>query len=128
LNAHIIGAEGGHQCSGTDSTGTPATPTRMARAGTKSVTLPEAHELPEFASEDEEREWWASHDTSELPGEDVPLQFAGSRVQGARTLKVHTDQRTVNRLKQLAAERGLDYHEMLRTWIHQRLEQEDASQ
>lgn len=99
----------------------------MARAGTKSVTLPEARELPEFASEDEEREWWASHDTSELPGQEVPLRFTGTEALKARSLTVHTDQRTVNRLKQLAAERGVHYHELVRRWIHERLEQETVS-
>jgi hypothetical protein len=31
-------------------------------------------EIPEFASEDEEREWWATHDLAPELGEDVTAQ------------------------------------------------------
>ena len=31
-------------------------------------------EIPEFASEDEEREWWATHDLDESLGKDVTVE------------------------------------------------------
>ena len=80
--------------------------------------------MPEFASEEEERAWWAAHDTSEMPGRDIPLRFTGSAAQAPRLVTVRTDQRTVDRLKRLAADRGLDYREMVRAWIDERLQAE----
>lgn len=76
----------------------------MSSTESEGATLPEARELPEFTSEEEEREWWAGHDTSELAGQDVPLQFSGSEEHAARILAVNTDQHTVNRLGRAIAE------------------------
>lgn len=87
--------------------------------------LPRVRAIPEFASEEEEREWWATHDTSALPGADVPLRPARSGGV-ARVLTVRTDQDTLSRLKRLAAERGVDYHEVARSWLQERLRQETA--
>jgi len=77
----------------------------MAGSGTKRLTLPKALDLPEFVSEEEEREWWARHDTSELPGQDVRFTLAGSEGPAPRALPVRKDQLTVNHLKRPAAER-----------------------
>ena len=89
--------------------------------------LPSAHAIPEFASEDEEREWWATHDTSALPGEDIKLRPSQRRDRMARALTVRTDQETLDRVKRLADERGADYHEMARQWLQERLGQETAA-
>lgn len=78
------------------------------------LVLPEAYEIPDFASENEEREWLATHDTSKLAGKDVVLRPARPKEQIARVVAVPTDQETIDRLRQLAAERGLDYHELVR--------------
>jgi predicted DNA binding CopG/RHH family protein len=90
--------------------------------------LPRAHEIPEFASEAQEREWWASHETSDLPGHEVPLRLAPAAERATRVVSVRTDQSTLERLKRLAADRGLDYHEMVRAWIDERRQQEAVSQ
>jgi len=90
-------------------------------------SLPSAQAIPEFASEDEEREWWATHDTSALPGEDIQLRPSRRRHRMARALTVPTDQETLERLKRLADERGADYHEIARRWLQERLSQETAA-
>jgi hypothetical protein len=51
----------------------------MVKAADKAGALPKARTIPNFESEDEERAWWASHDTSELPGEDVEMTYTGPR-------------------------------------------------
>lgn len=91
------------------------------------TSLPSARAIPEFASEDEEREWWATHDTSALPGEDIHLRRARGGDRMARALTVPTDQETLSRLKRLADERGVDYHEIARRWLQERLGQETAA-
>jgi hypothetical protein len=90
------------------------------------ASLPSAHAIPEFASEHEEREWWATHDTSALPGNDVQLRPARSREGIVRALTIRTDQETLDRLKRLADERGADYHDMAWRWLQERLGQESA--
>jgi hypothetical protein len=99
----------------------------MATAGGAAPTLPKARKIPQFGSEAEERGWWASHDTSELPGQDMRLRLARSRQALSRVVAVTTDAATLNRLKRLAAERGQDYHEMMRVWIQERLLQGAAT-
>ena len=100
----------------------------MAEAEAAGPTLPKAGEIREFASEAEERAWWASHDTSDLPGHEVPLRFAPAGERAARVVSVRTDQNTLDRLKRLAAARGLDYHEMVRACLDERLHREAVSQ
>jgi hypothetical protein len=97
------------------------------RRGAEGTSLPPASTIPEFASEDEERQWWTTQDTSALPGEDVSLHPARSGGRGARTLTVPTDQETLDRLKRLAEERGVDYHQIARRWLQERLGQETAA-
>lgn len=41
---------------------------------TTRITIHSLDEIPKFASEDEEREWWATHDLAPELGEDVTEQ------------------------------------------------------
>lgn len=87
--------------------------------------LPKARHMPEFASEGEEREWWASHDTSELPGQDVALVRRGTTTAHKRTrLAIDLIGDTVERLKALAAEEGISTEALAQRWIVERLTQE----
>ena len=87
-------------------------------------TLPPADRIPEFESEKAEREWWASHDTSQLLGHDVDLCYTGAPHARERAVTVQVDEETVARLKGLASQRGVDYHAMVRAWILDRLRRE----
>ena len=86
--------------------------------------LPVAERVPEFGSEDAEREWWATHDTSHLPGRDVELRYTGTADERRRAVTVQIDEETVARLKRVAAEQGVDYRSMVRAWILERLRRE----
>jgi hypothetical protein len=44
------------------------------KKNTKRIIVYSLDEIPEFASEDEEREWWATHDLAPELGEDVTEQ------------------------------------------------------
>ena len=101
--------------------------------------------VPEFASEEEEREFWDTHDSSYyLDGtEDVthnpPPNLArgpgraGSRArtrpEGERmemiSLRMHRDMLAA--LKEIAARRRLPYQTLMRSWIAERLEQEQRA-
>ncbi|HEU5314915.1 MAG TPA: CopG family antitoxin [Chloroflexota bacterium] len=86
--------------------------------------LPVAQHVPEFDSEAAEREWWATHDTSQLPGTDVDLHHTGPGDSSARAVTVHVDEQTILRLKKVAARRGVDFRSMVRSWILDRLGRE----
>ena len=90
-------------------------------------TLPPAERIPDFDSEDAEREWWATHDTSQLPGQDVELRYAGAPALRERAVTVQVDEHTVARLRELAAQRGVEYHAMVRAWIMDRLRRESPA-
>ena len=91
------------------------------------MSLPSAHVIPEFESKHEERDWWATHDTSALPGEDVQLRPSRKRGRLVRALTVRTDQETLDRLKRLADKRA-DYHEIARRWLQERLGHDATAQ
>lgn len=86
--------------------------------------LPPAQHIPEFASEDDERQWWATHDTSQLAGTDVDIRYAGPKGSSERAVTVHVDEQTIARLKHVAARSGLDLRAMVRAWILDRLGRE----
>ena len=90
-------------------------------------TLPPADRIPDLASEDAEREWWATHDTSQLPGQDVELRYTGAPDSRGRVVTVQVDERTVARLRELASQRGVEYRAMVRAWILDRLRQESPA-
>jgi hypothetical protein len=99
----------------------------MKEQYSSALHLPKAQRIPEFLSEDEEREWWANHDTSDLPGEDVALARPPEDDRIARILAVPTDAATIARLKRLAKARGVDHHALARAWLHDRLAAEAIS-
>jgi hypothetical protein len=93
----------------------------MKQDGAKAPRLPKVRSIPTFATEDEERAWWASHDTSDLPGEDVSLERPRNADRLPRVITVPADAATVERLRRLARARGVDYHDMVRAWLSDRL-------
>lgn len=91
--------------------------------------------VPRFASEREEREFWDTHDsTYYLEGaEDVThnppaelKQGLEPEVEHPNVLRVHLTRELVAAVKEIAAQRGLSYQALLRSWIAERVEQERA--
>ena len=111
------------------------------------ASVPEGYptHVPEFATEEEEREFWASHSSAPYfyDGDDVthrpPPQMRqgrgreGSRAlkrpQGERmtllTLRMHED--LIAAVKAVAARRHLPYQTLMRSWIAECLEQEQRA-
>jgi hypothetical protein len=86
--------------------------------------------IPVFATEDEERTFWDTHDTDEYfqgeaPGYAlVPSPEFIRRQKSPRWLKLQLDPETMARLCEAALEKGTSHHELGRKWIQERLEQE----
>jgi hypothetical protein len=86
----------------------------------KKHDAPEPHP-PSFSSEQEAAEFWDEHSPLDFPDdfEEVELQRAtGTR---KRALTVRLDQATLERISEIAAEKGIEPGTLARMWILEHL-------
>ena len=81
--------------------------------------------IPQFASEQEESDFWDTHsitdyldDTTEV---DITVIDARPRKE---QISLRLDRETITRLKELASQRGIGYQTLIRMWVMERLNQE----
>jgi predicted DNA binding CopG/RHH family protein len=81
--------------------------------------------IPAFANEQEEAEFWDTHDSTDFfeDTKEVEVSFSGPRPRKT-LISIRLDQQTIDRLKALASEQGLGYQTLLRTWVIERLASE----
>jgi predicted DNA binding CopG/RHH family protein len=82
-------------------------------------------QVPEFRSEDSEREFWASHDSTGF----IDWHAAGRRKfpnlkPSLRTISVRLPVSMIEDLKVLANRRDVPYQSLLKVFLAERLEQE----
>ena len=80
---------------------------------------------PEFQSEDEEREFWATHDATEF----IVWRSAGRRTfpnlkPSLRTISIRLPVHMIEDLKVLANKRDVPYQSLLKVFLAERLEKE----
>jgi hypothetical protein len=87
-------------------------------------------EIPEFASEEEEVAFWDTHSFG--PGmcdhdnsDPDPLLDAIPKRPRTRPVPIPIDDDTMARLKRLAARKGIGYQTMLKTFVMERLYEEE---
>jgi len=80
---------------------------------------------PKFASEQEESEFWDTHDSMDyLDGtEEIDVTLIDARPRKTQ-ISLRLDRETISRLKTLARKRGIGYQTMIRMWVVERLAQE----
>lgn len=78
--------------------------------------------IPTFRSEQEEAEFWDTHDSTEFfeDTKEVDTRFSGPRPRKT-LISLRLDQETIDGLKALASAQGLGYQTLLRTWVRERL-------
>ena len=84
--------------------------------------------LPRFVSEQEEAEFWASHDSTEHldDTEPVDVTFVDARPPKKQiSLRLDTD--AIEELKAVAQRKGIGYQTLIRIWVMERLAQERAT-
>ncbi|MBI4318551.1 MAG: hypothetical protein HY675_08680 [Chloroflexi bacterium] len=88
--------------------------------------LPSASEVPKFESDDEAREWFESHDMSEIldRGVEVPAEYVGPPRPKKKLVSLRLDEETINQLKDVARKKGLGYQTLSRVWLRERLAEE----
>jgi len=103
---------------------------------TRKITLVEPEDVPPFASEAEEAEWWATHDVAGdwKPGRPAnlpsPEEFRRAREQRtgprrAQPVLVRLDADILDRLRAMADRKGTGYQTLLKRFVTERLYEEE---
>ena len=81
--------------------------------------------VPEFRSEDEEREFWADHDSTEFIDwrSAAPVKFPNLKPT-LRTISLRLPVSMIEDLKVLANRRDVPYQSLLKVFLAERLEKE----
>ena len=84
--------------------------------------------MPKYANEQEEAEFWATHDSTEFidDTEAVAVTFIDSRPP-KKQIALRLDGETIEALKAVARRKGIGYQTLIRLWVNERLEQEQIS-
>lgn len=81
--------------------------------------------MPKFENEDQEREFWATHDSTDyLDWEEAkPIKFVKLRPT-TRTISIRLPETMLERLKMLANKRDVPYQSLLKMFVADRIEEE----
>ena len=81
--------------------------------------------IPKFTSEDEEREFWATHDSADYVDwrRAKPATFARLK-PSTQTISLRLPESLLENLKMLANKRDVPYQSLLKVFLAERVEQE----
>lgn len=86
------------------------------------------HRLPKFANEQEEAEFWDTHDSTEFLAETAPVDFTFVDARPTKQqISLRLEPAVIERLKSIARSKGIGYQTMIRLWVMERLEQINKS-
>lgn len=78
--------------------------------------------IPEFASEQEESDFWDTHSATEFWDETTPVDIQFRDVRPRKTLiSLRLEEDTIARLKAVAHGRGIGYQTLIRMWVLEQL-------
>ena len=82
-------------------------------------------QIPEFQSEEEEREFWATHDSTEFIDWSTAKKYKLPNLKPTlRTISLRLPTSMIADLKILANKRDVPYQSLLKVFLAERLEQE----
>lgn len=86
------------------------------------------NKIPKFKNEDEERKFWATHDTTDYLDnfEPVDLQFPNLKPT-TKTISIRLPESMINQLKRLANKRDVPYQSLLKILLGEKLKEESIS-
>jgi predicted DNA binding CopG/RHH family protein len=90
------------------------------------MSMPERKKpMPELKSEDEEREFWSSHDSTEYVdwSRAQPTRFPRLK-PSTQTISLRLPEMLLENLKMLANKRDVPYQSLLKIFLAERIEQE----
>jgi predicted DNA binding CopG/RHH family protein len=81
--------------------------------------------IPKFKTEDEEREFWATHDASEyLDWRPAQRAVFPSLKPSTRTISLRLPENMLDQLRQLANKQDVPYQSLIKTILRERLDHE----
>jgi predicted DNA binding CopG/RHH family protein len=86
------------------------------------------NKIPKFKNEDEEREFWATHDATDYLDnfEPVNLQLPNLKPT-TKTISIRLPESMINQLKRLANKRDVPYQSLLKILLGEKLKEESIS-
>ena len=90
--------------------------------------MPRKKPIPRFESEDQEREFWATHDSTEYVAwkEGARVTFANLK-PSTRTISIRLPESLLERLKLLANQRDVPYQSLMKIFLAERVDEESRS-
>jgi predicted DNA binding CopG/RHH family protein len=84
-----------------------------------------SNELPTFTSEDEERDFWALHDSTEyLDWDEANLAVFPYLKPTTKSISLRLPLPMLNELRLLANKRDVPYQSLIKMFLHERIDQE----
>jgi|SRR5579863_1434798 predicted DNA binding CopG/RHH family protein len=80
--------------------------------------------IPDFASREEEAEWWDTHDVTDYLDELQPVKVHMSRTL-SEGVQVRFDPETMAALRQRAREQGIGSSSLIRMWVLEKLRSDE---
>jgi predicted DNA binding CopG/RHH family protein len=84
-----------------------------------------AKQIPEFQNEDEEREFWATHDSTDyLDWKKAERVILPKLKPSTKTISLRMSESMLNELRQLANKRDVPYQSLIKVFLRERIDQE----
>ena len=81
--------------------------------------------IPKFKNEDEERDFWATHDTTEYFDIDQPVKLdLSSLKKSTRPITIRLPVDLINRLKIVSNKKDVPYQSLLKIMLSEKLKEE----
>lgn len=85
----------------------------------------ELKQIPTFQSEDEEREFWANHDSTDYIDWDEAEEVIFSKLKpSTRTISLRLPELMLNELRLIANKRDLPYQSLIKMFLKERIDEE----
>jgi predicted DNA binding CopG/RHH family protein len=86
---------------------------------------PRPREIPKFDNEDQERDFWASHDSADYVNWRQAKLIKSSHLRPTtRTISIRLPESMIERLKILANKRDVPYQSLLKMYVADKIEEE----
>ena len=82
-------------------------------------------QIPEFSNEDEERDFWAMHDSTDfLDWSQAKLAVLSRLKPSTKTISLRLPESMLNELRLLANKRDVPYQSLIKIMLQERIDQE----
>jgi predicted DNA binding CopG/RHH family protein len=90
------------------------------------ITMPKKR-IPDFKSDEEAAEFWDTHSLADYWDDTQPAEDVEFRLRPLKQISLRLAPGQIERLKQIAARKGIGYQTMLRMWVTERVREEERA-